>query len=117
MAGIASCIPVDTFWTHEKPRTCIDPLRMFLDIAIPNVATDVVLLAFPIPWIWKLVVSTSQKIALLAIFLIASLYSCLHPEPFQSWADISTASSSSPPCVWSQSFKRKTIWIIRVIFL
>lgn len=73
MAAIPSCIPVSTFWTHEEPRTCIDPLRYFLGVAIPNVATDVVLLAFPIPWIWKLVISTSQKIALLAIFLIAGL--------------------------------------------
>lgn len=57
----------------EEPRTCVKALPYFLGVAIPNVTTDVVMLLLPIPWIWKLVISLSQKIALSLIFILGGL--------------------------------------------
>lgn len=54
-------------------RTCIDPLRYILGVAIPNVVTDVLILVFPIPLILRLVMARTQKIALLLIFLLGGL--------------------------------------------
>lgn len=54
-------------------RTCIDPLRYILGVAIPNVVTDVLILIFPIPLILRLVMARTQKIALLLIFLLGGL--------------------------------------------
>ena len=73
LPAIFTCLPIYAFWDIELPHTCIDLLRYFLGTAIPNVVTDILLLVFPIPWIWKLVMPTSQKIALLGIFLLGGL--------------------------------------------
>lgn len=70
LVAIFSCVPVHAFWTMEEPRTCVKALPYFLGVAIPNVTTDVVMLLLPIPWIWKLVISLSQKIALSLIFIL-----------------------------------------------
>ena len=71
--GIFICTPIQTFWSLGGPRTCIDILKYYLGVAVPNVLTDVILLLLPVPWIWKLVMSRSQKIALTGIFLLGGL--------------------------------------------
>ena len=73
LPAIFDCMPIHAFWDVEVPRTCIESLHYFLGVAIPNVVTDILLLIFPLPWIWKLVMPTSQKIALSGIFLLGGL--------------------------------------------
>lgn len=73
LPAIFDCMPIHAFWDKEVPGTCIDSLRYFLGVAIPNVVTDILFLLFPIPWIWKLVLPMSQKIALSGIFLLGGL--------------------------------------------
>ena len=71
---IFQCNPVSGFWNRTKPATCrVDTTDFFLGNAIPNVLTDVALMALPVPYIWRLNRSRSQKIALLGVFLLGGL--------------------------------------------
>lgn len=78
--GIFSCSPIDGFWEKTKASTCIPNIMYFLGVAIPNIVTDIALLIFPMPLIWQLKITRSQKIALSGILLVAGfiiIISCL----------------------------------------
>jgi hypothetical protein len=62
-----------------------------MGVAIPNVVTDIALLIFPIPIIWNLNISRSNRVALLGTFLIGGLYGSPFAQCFRSL--ITTASS------------------------
>ena len=68
------CSPIHFLWT-ETPSTghCIDFLKSFIAMAIPNIATDLVLLALPLPQIWKINLPLTQKLGLIVIFSLGGL--------------------------------------------
>ena len=71
---IFQCKPVSGFWNRTKPGTCnVDSQKFFIGNAIPNILTDVALMALPLPYIWHLNRSKSQKIALAGVFLLGGL--------------------------------------------
>lgn len=53
--------------------TCIKPTPYYVGVAVPNIATDIVLLALPVRMILGLQLSTGQKIGLTATFLTGGL--------------------------------------------
>ena len=73
--GLFSCVPVNAFWEKSlyPSSRCINIPGYYLGVAVPNIATDVVLLIFPLPLIWGLHLAKSQKIAVTGIFVIAGL--------------------------------------------
>ena len=54
----------------DPQRTCINTLHYFLGIQIPNIIIDVAIMALPLPWIFRLKITLSQKIALSGIFTL-----------------------------------------------
>ena len=71
---IFECSPIHFSWT-KTPSTghCIDFPKYFIGSAIPNIATDLVLLALPLPQIWKINLPSTQKLGLMGIFLLGGL--------------------------------------------
>ncbi|KAI3343634.1 hypothetical protein F4824DRAFT_507434 [Ustulina deusta] len=74
-AGFLACRP---FWTNWGPPSiqkthCIDKQPLFVWSTLPNIITDVIMLAIPLPLVWRLQASTSLKIALTFTFLIGSI--------------------------------------------
>lgn len=73
-AAIFACHPIQNFWLSAGPsESCIDVQGLFIGQAIPNIATDIVLLVLPLPLIWRLQLPLAQKLGLLAIFTLGSL--------------------------------------------
>ena len=70
---IFQCNPVHKAWAFYVPGTCLPILKLFLANAIPNIVTDFVIIAIPLPLILNLQISRSQKIALCGIFLTGGL--------------------------------------------
>ncbi|MCJ1431485.1 hypothetical protein MMC27_000838 [Xylographa pallens] len=68
--AIFSCHPIHGFWDLETPSTCIDPLKFYFAQAIPSIITDIILLILPLPLVWKLKVTKSQKWGVSAVFLV-----------------------------------------------
>ncbi|MCJ1405320.1 hypothetical protein MMC11_008547 [Xylographa trunciseda] len=80
MAGLSgsifSCNPINAFWDFELQGTpgvyCINVQAFYIAIAVPNLLTDVLILAMPIWQVWKLQLDRRSKIALTFIFLLGS---------------------------------------------
>ncbi|KAI1820266.1 hypothetical protein F4861DRAFT_76473 [Xylaria intraflava] len=65
------------FWTNWAPPDvqmthCIDKEALFVWGTLPNVVTDIIMLAIPLPVVWKLQAATNLKIALTITFVIGS---------------------------------------------
>ncbi|MCJ1396616.1 hypothetical protein MMC18_009507 [Xylographa bjoerkii] len=68
--AIFSCHPIYGFWDLETPSTCVDPLKFYFAQAIPSIITDIILLILPLPLVWKLKITNSQKWGVSAVFLL-----------------------------------------------
>lgn len=63
------------WWTSQATikRFCVDTNALNLGFSISDVITDLMVLAIPLPIIWKLQMSTPQKLGLTSIFLLGLL--------------------------------------------
>ncbi|RAL08854.1 putative integral membrane protein [Aspergillus homomorphus CBS 101889] len=68
---IFQCLPVHGFWDKTIPSHCgVNVNNFFIGNAVPNILTDWALLTLPLPYIWKLQRSASQKLALTGVFVM-----------------------------------------------
>ena len=70
------CTPNNSFFMHIACE--LNPYRLLVGISVPHIITDVVLLGFPVPLIWKLQMLRRQKVVLTVIFTMGSLYVALY---------------------------------------
>ncbi|TLD14713.1 hypothetical protein PspLS_11081 [Pyricularia sp. CBS 133598] len=79
---IFECLPVNAYWERfdlENPmpfdqfKCTVDSKRFFIGTAIPTVVTNLLLLAMPVPYVWRLRMPTPQKVAVLAVFLFGAI--------------------------------------------
>lgn len=70
---VFQCNPIPKAWNQSLPGHCIDLKASFVGNAIPNIATDIAILALPVGQVWHLQVNLTQKISLLFMFLLGSL--------------------------------------------
>ncbi|CAJ2509530.1 Uu.00g145560.m01.CDS01 [Anthostomella pinea] len=73
LVAIFQCSPVALQWDKSLKGVCIDQLQYYRWISVPNVIHDLVMLAVPMPVVWKLQVSIRQKVALIFVFLVGSI--------------------------------------------
>ncbi|KAF2760389.1 hypothetical protein EJ05DRAFT_498347 [Pseudovirgaria hyperparasitica] len=73
--SIFSCYPIQGFWNKAMvpPAKCIRTKLFFVGNAMPNLATDMIILILPIRGIWALRLTISQRISLSFLFLLGSL--------------------------------------------
>ena len=55
------------------PGHCVSKYKFFLGTAIPEVVTDFVILAMPLPYVWNLQMKLKQKLLLSVIFILGGL--------------------------------------------
>lgn len=74
ITSLASCRPFSARWDPDLFITsCIDAPRFWFGLCVPNVATDIVMLILPMPIVWKLNISTKQKVILSGVFLTGGM--------------------------------------------
>lgn len=74
LTTIFSCVPVQYFWDKSiKHGKCIKETDYDYSMTAINIATDVLVLVLPVPWIWKLQMKPVRKYAVLCIFLLGGL--------------------------------------------
>ncbi|KAF2704081.1 hypothetical protein K504DRAFT_495265 [Pleomassaria siparia CBS 279.74] len=56
------CNPVEKFWNHPIPGTCLNSNLIFISDCIVALITDCVILVAPMPVIWTLQMNTKQKL-------------------------------------------------------
>jgi hypothetical protein len=71
--GIFQCTPVAKAWNPTIPGHCIDLRGSFIGNAVPNILTDVAILALPIRSLWKLDTTLGLKVQLTLALSLGSL--------------------------------------------
>lgn len=78
VVNLVQCHPYDFFWTqYASPPgkgKCIDVEAYFMGNGIAEASTDFIILAAPFHEVSKLQMPTPQKVAVLAIFGLGTLY-------------------------------------------
>jgi hypothetical protein len=72
---LAACKPFSANWgpVEVQATHCINKEALFVWATLPNILTDAVLLAVPIPIVLRLHASNGLKVGLLATFLFGSM--------------------------------------------
>lgn len=70
LAAILQCTPPRKLWYSDTPGTCIDFLTVTLATGTLNVITEVMILALPMPLLWRLKLPTRKKCMLSVVFLV-----------------------------------------------
>ena len=72
--AIFTCTPIQKLWDPTVVGGhCINLRKYFIGVAVPNIFTDIALLAMPLPYIYGLNVKTLQKIAVMFVFILGGL--------------------------------------------
>lgn len=71
-----ACRPISASWDplQAGTATCLDRPAIYVATAAIGVLTDVMLLAFPLPTVLGLKIKTRQKVALVGLFALGSMY-------------------------------------------
>jgi hypothetical protein len=73
MATVFSCQPLNKAWNPNADGTCIWTPGIWYASSSVNVATDLMIIALPIPQIYALEVRLTQKIGLAVMFSLSFL--------------------------------------------
>lgn len=73
IASILQCVPIQAYWNPKIKARCEKKYPFFLGQAIPNITLDFALLLLPLHPLWKLNMKRSQKITLVAVFVLGYL--------------------------------------------
>lgn len=71
--SIFQCRPISKYWNFELPGHCIDLSGYFVATGIFNLASDFLMLLFPLYCTWKLQMSAKRKTRVSAVFFIGGL--------------------------------------------
>ncbi|KAL3420520.1 integral membrane protein [Phlyctema vagabunda] len=72
MVSIFQCTPIAKTWNPTLDGHCINLKASFIGNAIPNILTDILILALPMPQIWKLHTTVLQRAQICFVFLLGS---------------------------------------------
>jgi len=74
LAAVFLCIPVNAWWNKTISGAKCMQLRDFdLGFAIVNITFDFVILLLPVTMVWRLQMTTVQRVALTLVFLLGGL--------------------------------------------
>ena len=68
-----ACAPTAKSWDFELPGHCINSNSLVALATVPSVASDVIMLALPIFWVWKLQMARRRKLEVSLIFAMGFL--------------------------------------------
>lgn len=67
------CTPFERNWDKSIPGSCVNLVAFFRWNGICNLLIDVLILALPLPMVWRLNVAVRQRVELSGIFLLGVL--------------------------------------------
>ena len=73
--NVFQCVPIRGFWDRTINPTCgVNDTQFFYGQSIPNILTDIAILALPVRFIWHLQTGRAQKVLLMGTFVTGGLY-------------------------------------------
>ncbi|KAL8818666.1 MAG: hypothetical protein Q9223_002739 [Gallowayella weberi] len=71
LASLFQCFPIDKFWHRDRHGHCVNGNHVILVPGAINAVLDFLIIGLPLPLLWKLRTTTSQKSVLTGIFICA----------------------------------------------
>ncbi|KAL8941282.1 MAG: hypothetical protein Q9216_002343 [Gyalolechia sp. 2 TL-2023] len=102
-AIIFSCYPVESFWNKAIVGHCVNEHTLSWGITGTELATNIIMLILPIPWLWKLRLAWSKKLAITGMFALGTFVcvSCIVRFPLLATLKQTDASWTIVPAgVW-----------------
>jgi len=72
-SDIFQCTPIKSFWHPEIEGHCINYPLLLIITAVMNIITEVAMLVVPFPLCWRLQMSRSKRIVVIAMFSIGGI--------------------------------------------
>ncbi|KAH7119990.1 hypothetical protein B0J11DRAFT_582477 [Dendryphion nanum] len=74
LVTVFQCVPVASLWTPalRASAKCVELAPFFFGVSIPNILADLFLLILPMPYVWRLKITITQKVFVMVFFLLGS---------------------------------------------
>ena len=66
--ALFTCTPIRKSLDRRIPGLCLNRQANFLEAALPNILTDLILLLLPMAMLWPIQTTLSRKIGLIGVF-------------------------------------------------
>ncbi|KAJ6045521.1 uncharacterized protein N7446_012385 [Penicillium canescens] len=70
--SVFQCTPIAKAWNPTLSGTCINLKGSFIGNAVPNILTDIAILALPVHVVWGLHATVTHRLSVIAVFLLGS---------------------------------------------
>ncbi|KAL8650348.1 MAG: hypothetical protein Q9210_003872 [Variospora velana] len=85
LTAFLHCHPLAYYWDRSIPNGyCVDEHLIGYTITSVNIATDLIVLILPIPWLWGMNMTVPKRMAVVSLFILGSLYVHFLASPFFS---------------------------------
>ena len=72
-AILFSCRPIESFWNKALIDDCVNEYTLSWGVTGTELATNILMLVLPIPWLWSLRLDRTKKLALIGLFMLGCL--------------------------------------------
>ncbi|KAJ5875160.1 uncharacterized protein N7473_012507 [Penicillium subrubescens] len=96
-----SCIPVARQWDTSIEGKCIDTIPFYFSLAGTSIGLDLIIIALPLPVLWKLQLRLKQKIILAALFALGFFVTIIQIIRIFTVKDLKTYTDSKNIVIWS----------------
>jgi hypothetical protein len=73
MLTVFQCTPVHSFWDKNVSGYCSNAINIVYSASAFSIFDDLLIIALPIPMVWRLKVETRKRVELLVMFGVGSL--------------------------------------------
>lgn len=72
-AILFSCYPIESYWNKALIGHCVNEHTLSWGVTGSELATNLIMLVLPIPWLWDLRLVWTKKLALIGLFMLGCL--------------------------------------------
>ncbi|KAJ5889048.1 hypothetical protein N7495_009089 [Penicillium taxi] len=101
--SVFQCRPISKAWNNDLPGTCINLKDSFIGNAVPNIVTDILILALPVQIVWGLYATVLHRLSVISIFLLGSFVVFTSAYRFSTLFQFQTTDMTwtlSKACTW-----------------
>ncbi|KAJ6035303.1 uncharacterized protein N7446_010062 [Penicillium canescens] len=101
--SVFQCAPIAKAWNPTLSGTCIDLKGSFIGNAVPNILTDIAILALPVHVVWGLHATVTHRLSVIAVFLLGSFVVFTSAYRFSTlfeFQPIDTPWTLAKACTW-----------------
>lgn len=96
-----ACRPVAKQWDPSIPGKCINTIASYFSLAGTSLAFDIIIIALPLPVLWRLQLQMRQKLALTAIFALGFFVTVIQVIRIFTISRLRNYADSQPIVIWS----------------